>query len=83
MEELIKKLQDKVGLSPEQAQSAFNTMIDFIQEKLPANLGINIDDVLNGKFDLSSLVSNFFGNNSSSEGGNNDNPLDKLKNMFS
>lgn len=83
MEELLKKLQEKAGLSPEQANTAFETMKEFIQDKIPANLGINIDDVLKGNFDLSSLVSGFFGNKSNDNDNSSDNPLDKLKNMFS
>lgn len=83
MQELIQKIQEKAGISAEQANTAFQTIKDFIQEKLPSNLGINIDDVLNGNFDLSSIVSGLFGNgNSNDSSTSNENPLDKLKNMF-
>lgn len=83
MQELIKKIQDTAGISEEQATAAFDTVKGFIQEKIPAGLGINIDDVLSGNFDISSLMSSFFGGGSNSDEKASDNPLDKLKNMFS
>lgn len=79
MEELIKRLQEQVGLSPEAAQKTVNTLLDFAKEKLPMGLGEKLEDLLNGSFDLGGL----FGGNSNQENPTQDNPLDKLKNMFS
>lgn len=76
MEELFQRLQERVGLTDDDAKKSVHATIEFIKEKLPAGLGDKVEDVLNGNLDLSS----FFGGNNES---NNNNPLDKLKDMFS
>ncbi len=35
MKEIIERLTDKVGLSPEQAEKALETIIGFVKEKYP------------------------------------------------
>lgn len=75
MEELLKRLQEKVGLSADDAQKTVSTTMDFIREKLPAGLGDKLEDLISGKLNLGSL----FGDSQPSESSN---PLDKLKDMF-
>jgi nucleoid DNA-binding protein len=74
MQALINELMEKAGLSEESAQKAVDTTINFIKTKLPPGFSDKLEDLLNGKFDLSSM---FGGGGSSSES-----PLDKLSNMF-
>lgn len=75
MQELINELMQKAGLTEESAKKAIETTMGFIKSKLPPMFGDKIDDIVNGKFDLSSM----FGGGSK---GDNDSPLDKLKDMF-
>jgi hypothetical protein len=76
MQELIKELVEKVGLSEEAAQKAIDTTMNFVKGKLPPMFSDKLDDIMNGKFDLASM----FGGGKSDGAG--DSPLDKLKNLF-
>jgi nucleoid DNA-binding protein len=40
MDELIHKVAEKTGLSPEQAKSAAEAVIAFLKEKLPEEQGV-------------------------------------------
>lgn len=79
MEELVKRLQDNVGLSAEDAQKSVQTVLAFVKEKLPMGLGEKVEDMLNGTFDIQSLLGGFMSPSDSDK----DNPLEQLKNMFS
>lgn len=81
MEELLKELKEKVGLSEEQAKKTFSTLVSFMKSKLPAGLSDNVEGLLSGKMDLSSMMSGLFGG-SDKEGEAESGPLDALKNMF-
>jgi hypothetical protein len=48
VEELIKLVVDKTGLSEEMAQTAVKTVIGFLKKKLPAPVAQQIDGVLGG-----------------------------------
>ncbi len=48
MDELVKLVTDKVGISPEQAQKAVSTVLGFLKEKLPAPLAGELDKVVAG-----------------------------------
>ena len=48
MEELVKRITEKTGISEDQARSAINTVTGFLKEKLPAPLAGQIDNVLGG-----------------------------------
>jgi len=48
MDELIKRITEKTGISEDQARSAVNTVAGFLKEKLPAPLAGQIDNVLTG-----------------------------------
>jgi hypothetical protein len=48
MDELIKRITEKTGISEDQARSAINTVSGFLKEKLPAPIAGQIDNVLGG-----------------------------------
>lgn len=48
MDELIKRITEKTGISEDQARSAVNTVSGFLKEKLPAPIAGQIDNVLSG-----------------------------------
>ena len=48
MDELIKRITEKTGISEDQARSAVSTVTGFLKEKLPAPIAGQIDNVLSG-----------------------------------
>jgi hypothetical protein len=48
MDELIKRITEKTGISEDQARSAVNTVAGFLKEKLPAPISGQVDNVLTG-----------------------------------
>ncbi|MCU0494014.1 MAG: DUF2267 domain-containing protein [Chloroflexaceae bacterium] len=46
MEQLVQLVQQKTGMSAEQAQTAVTTVIGFLKEKLPAPVAGQIDGVM-------------------------------------
>jgi hypothetical protein len=48
MEELIKLVSQKTGLSAEQSKMAVDTVVGFLKAKLPAPIASQVDGVLNG-----------------------------------
>jgi uncharacterized protein (DUF2267 family) len=48
MDELIKQVVQKAGVSEDQAQQAVETVLDFLKEKLPAPIATQIEAVLSG-----------------------------------
>ena len=61
MEELIQTVADKTGISPDQAKSAIETIIDHLKDKLPMGLGDKIESFLQGGSDSSSLGDELLG----------------------
>ena len=68
MEELIKRITEKTGISEEQARTAITTVSGFLKEKLPAPLAGQVDNVLSGAGgmtdklgDAAAKVGNMFG----------------------
>lgn len=49
MEDVIKLVAEKTGISPKQAKSAVETVLGFIKEKLPAGLGEQLEGIMSGK----------------------------------
>jgi uncharacterized protein (DUF2267 family) len=49
MDELIKTVSQKTGLSQEQAKQAAEAVLSFLKSKLPAPVAGQIDGVLSGK----------------------------------
>ena len=58
MQELIQTVADKTGISPEQAQSAIEAVIDHFKDKLPLGLGDKLESFVQGG---SSTSSDIFG----------------------
>jgi len=48
MDELIKMVSEKTGLSQAQAKMAVETVVGFLKEKLPGALAGQIDGLLSG-----------------------------------
>ncbi len=48
MEEIVKLVQERTGLSEEQARSVVETVAGFIKDKLPEPIAGQIDSVLSG-----------------------------------
>ena len=48
MDDLIKQVTAKAGISEEQASKAVETVLGFLKDELPGSLAGQIDDLLNG-----------------------------------
>ncbi len=49
MDELIKQVASKTGISEDQARKAVTTVLDFVKDRLPAPLAGQIDNVVSGE----------------------------------
>ena len=49
MNELIEQLKSRVGLDDNKAQSAAQTVIDFLKQRLPAPMASQLDSVISGQ----------------------------------
>lgn len=47
MEQLIKMVADKTGISPDQAKGAVDTVLGFLKDKIPG-IGGQLDGVMSG-----------------------------------
>ena len=62
MDELVKMVTQKTGISEDQAKQAIATVVEFLKQKLPAPIASQIDNVLGGKGpDLSQGLGGLFG----------------------
>jgi hypothetical protein len=48
MDELVKLVSQKTGLSEEMSKMAVETVIAFLKDKLPAPIGAQIDGIVSG-----------------------------------
>jgi hypothetical protein len=48
MDQIIKLVQEKAGLSEDQARTAVSTVVDFLKDKLPAPIASQVDGVISG-----------------------------------
>ena len=48
MEELIKRVSERAGISEEQARSAVETVAEFLKERVPAPYSSYIDSFMTG-----------------------------------
>lgn len=48
MEQLIKMVSEKTGISEAQATTAVNTVVGFLKDKMPAGLGSQLDSLMKG-----------------------------------
>ncbi len=49
MDELVKLVVKKTGISEDQARKAVDTVLQFIKQRLPAPLASQIDGLLSGR----------------------------------
>lgn len=57
MENIVKIVTDKTGLSAEQARPAIEAVLGFVKEKLPASVAGQLDNLLTGKeFDYNAVL---------------------------
>lgn len=49
MDELIKQVVSKTGISEDQARTAITTVLGFVKDKLPAPIASQIDNALTGE----------------------------------
>lgn len=61
MEELVKMISEKTGLSPEMSMQAVKMVLDFLKKKLPAPIASQINGVLSGESAASSAMGGLFG----------------------
>ncbi len=55
MDELIKLVSQKTGLSEDRAKVAVDTVVGYLKDKLPDPIAAQIDSVLGGTGDVSDL----------------------------
>jgi uncharacterized protein (DUF2267 family) len=56
MEELIKLITQKTGISKDQAQAAVETVLKFLKDKLPGPIGSQIEGILGGDISSQSIT---------------------------
>lgn len=61
MEELVKLVSQKAGISPDQAKTAVATVMSFLKDKLPAPVAGQIDSLLGGGGDMAKNVTDSLG----------------------
>ncbi len=49
MDELIKQVTAKAGISEDQARSAVNAVVDFVKDRLPAPIASQIENAMTGE----------------------------------
>ena len=49
MDELIKQVVSKTGISEDQARTAVTTVLEFVKDKLPAPIASQIDSAITGE----------------------------------
>ena len=49
MDELIKQVVSKTGISEDQARTAVTTVLGFVKDKLPAPIASQIDNAITGE----------------------------------
>lgn len=49
MEQLVKMVSEKTGISESQATTAVNTVLGFIKDKLPAGMGAQVESYIKGE----------------------------------
>lgn len=55
MDELIKQVSSKAGITEAQARIAVDTVIEYTKTKLPPALASQVDGLISGKTDLNGL----------------------------
>jgi len=55
VEELVKQVSVKAGITEAQARIAVDTVIEYAKAKLPPGLASQVDGIISGKTDLNGL----------------------------
>ena len=61
MDELVKLVAEKTGLSEAMARTAVNVVLDYVKDKLPAPIAGQLDNLLDGGGDLGDIASTLGG----------------------
>ncbi|MCM4161029.1 DUF2267 domain-containing protein [Antarcticibacterium flavum] len=56
MEQVVKMVAEKAGISESQAKTAVNTVASFLKDKMPAGMASQVDAYLSGSGDSSSGI---------------------------
>lgn len=48
MENIVKMISDKAGISESQAKTALDTVVNFLKDKLPSGMGSQLDSLVSG-----------------------------------
>lgn len=48
MDQLVKMVSEKTGISETQAKTAVNTVVTYLKDKLPAGMGNQVDALIKG-----------------------------------
>jgi len=60
MDELVKLVSEKTGLSEEMAETAVNLVLDYVKKKLPAPVAAQVDAIL-GADSAADMLGGLFG----------------------
>jgi uncharacterized protein (DUF2267 family) len=52
MDELIKQVAERSGISEDKARTAVNTVVGFLKDRLPASIAGQVDNVLDSSADV-------------------------------
>jgi hypothetical protein len=55
MDEVIKMVTEKIGVSEDQARTAVTTVVGFLKDKLPEPIASQLDGIMSGNFSMDSL----------------------------
>ncbi len=62
MDELVKQISQRTGITEDQAKQAITQVLDFLKQRLPAPVAQQIDGVMSGSMpDLSKGIGGLFG----------------------
>ena len=61
MDELVKSVAEKTGLSEEMAETAVKLVLDYVKDKLPAPVAGQIDALLDGDSTAADLLGGLLG----------------------
>jgi hypothetical protein len=61
VDDLIRLVTQKAGITEQQAQTAINTVLDFVKGKLPPQFASQIDGLVSGRTDLGDMLGGMFG----------------------
>jgi hypothetical protein len=56
MEELVKLITSKTGISDEQARGAIEVVINFLKQRLPEPIAAQLDGILKGGGDIGGIA---------------------------